>query len=345
MATNQTKPPDQATSSSHPKHYTWHRTPSQIVYEVAACPVSIQQDEAGQIDSTGNPDTRQPTSKLGLLYMFIGISSLAAMSFLSKMSYASNSVTPLEVAYARFLGIILGNVIVSCFSGHTVLEVATGLEKSLLLRALAGTFAQICNCYALFMLDCSMAITLNITNYFMITMISLCQKYAVTKAALLVCGLSLTGIAVLMYTGGFWTIIPIMGSLGMVLSYLIVKQIKSEVFYIIPPTYLGVCGAIISSWGLLYWNAEGKAYVFSDITRGDAVYLAAISLTGWASVIFQSWALQEEMSWRTTAMTYMIVGYAFAFDLVEGYRSAFGIIKIIGTLLLVGSNFVYSIFG
>jgi len=324
------------------KQYTWRRTPSQIIYEVAELPGYLN-DEHGEEMEHQEHFEYFPTNR-GVIYMFIGITCLAAMSFLSKLAYQQQELRPLEVSYARFLGMIIGNSIVSYYSGHTILEVGTGLERSLFIRALAGTFSHICYCYALSLLDCSIAITLNITNYFLTPIISIIRKRAVPKIGIVVTALSLVGISMLIYTGGTLTIIPLIGSLAMLISYMVVRQIKSEVFYIIPPTYLGVCGAILSSWGLLYQHAVGN-FSFNNLNKEAIVYLLLISITGWASQIFQSWALQTEVSWRTSVLMYLIVIYGIIFDIIEDYKTEFSYFEIIGTLLLVGSNATYTILG
>eukprot|EP00826_Nyctotherus_ovalis_P016583 TRINITY_DN14803_c0_g1_i9.p1 TRINITY_DN14803_c0_g1~~TRINITY_DN14803_c0_g1_i9.p1 ORF type:complete len:346 (+),score=51.10 TRINITY_DN14803_c0_g1_i9:126-1163(+) len=325
------------------KQYTWHRTPSQIIYEVAELPGYLNEETGTQIDYAGNSDY-YPPHKRGVVYMFIGITCLAAMSFLSKFAYQQNELRPFEVSYARFVGMIIGNSIVSYCSGHTILEVGTGLEKSLLIRALTGTFSHICYCYALSLLDCSIAITLNITNYFLTPIISFIRRRTVPKLGIAVSVLSVIGISMLIYTGGTLTIIPLIGSLAMLISYMVVRQIKGEVFYLIPPTYLGVCGAILSSWGLLYQHAIGM-FSFNSLSGRAIAYMVLISITGWASQIFQSWALQTEVSWRTSVLMYLIIIYGIIFDIIEDYKMEFTYFEIVGTLLLVGSNATYTILG
>ncbi len=326
------------------QRYTWKRTPSQIVYEVAALPAYVQEDsEAGQVDGTGDLSTvRQQTSSFALLYMFIGVTSLALMSFLSKLAYKYTDITPLEVTYARFLGLITGNVLVTWALGHTILEVSTGLEKGLVARAVFGTLAHICYCFALFLLDCSTAIVLNIANYPLNSVVALYHKGKFPKAMILIFLFSVAGIGMLVYSNGYWALVPLAGSLCMAISYSVVRQMKSEIYYLIPPTYLGVCGAIVSSWGLLLWHVSGQAPLPVTFHPGSFIYMVTISLFGWMSQIFQSWALQEETSWRTSVMTYIIVVYAFVFDAIVGDGKEFGALNLMGAAMLVAPNLINS---
>ena len=328
------------------KQYVWHRTPSQIVYEVTEMPAYHADENLTQYDNVGELES-YPQSNLGLLYMFIGITSLAAMTFLAKLAYSSdplNPLDPLEVGYARFLGMILGNIAVSWYSGHTILEVSTGLEKNLLARALAGTISHLCYCYALLLIDCSIAITLNITNYFLSTITYMFQRHSITKLGIAITLTSIVGISILIFEIGYSSIVPLAGSLSMIISYFIVRKIKGEIYYTIPPTYLGVCGAIISSWGLLYQHTKNSE-IFQNITMQGVIYLLLISITGWSSQIFQSWALQTEVSWRTSMMMYLIVFYGIIFDLATDYKKGFSYMEMLGILLLAGSNMLYTMFG
>ncbi len=328
------------------QRYTWKRTPSRIVYEVAALSVYVQEDcrELAQ-DGTGDHTTiPQSPSYAAVLYMFIGVTSLAIMSFLSKLAYRHTDITPLEVTYARFLGLIIGNVFASWILGHTVLEVSTGLEKGLLARAVFGTLAHLCYCFALYLLGSSTAIILNIANYPLSSAVALYQRSKFPRTMLLVLALSLTGIAILVYSNGYWTLVPLAGSVCMAMSYSIVRQMKGEIYYLIPSTYLGVCGAIVSSWGLLIWHASGREPVTIAFHPVPFAYMAAISLFGWMSQLFQAWALLEEASWRTSVVAYIIVGYSFVFDAVVGEEGEFEKINLLGTAMLVAPNFVNSVF-
>jgi len=301
------------------KIYKWRRTPSQTVNETLDYPASVNLTEDSFFKDYDSPRCCLIFFGIreGICYMLIGIALTCFMQILVKIILDNHFAKPIEIAYFRFIGLLIGNIIYAIIISEPIFYIRRTTCKKLLLRSFSGSLAVICFGLSLSQLDYLQAVILSFLSKSLSSLYQYFSNYVCSFLGILthigICGYMIWLIISLHEEYYYGVYASILGSIFAAISFLIGKDMNYEIHYAISHIYLGIVGIFISSLGIFILHYTGFSPI--HLSFKNMLYCLLISFIGWLGQFFQSLGMQKESSLKIAMTMFFMIFYAVIFEL------------------------------